>query len=120
MIVGAGDLIGASVFASAVANDQPTIDVMNDVGLDASAVGNHEFDKGWADLRDRVIGTRTRTRSGTISAANCYNAGTTTPALPEYQVFHGRRCHGSASSARSRWRRRRSWAPSGSRTCRVR
>ena len=31
LIVGAGDLIGASVFASAVANDQPTIDVMNDI-----------------------------------------------------------------------------------------
>ena len=47
LIVGAGDLIGASAFASASANDQPTIDVMNEVGLDASAVGNHEFDKGW-------------------------------------------------------------------------
>ncbi len=56
LVVGAGDLIGASAFASAVANDQPTIDVMNEVGMDASAVGNHEFDKGWPDLRDRVIG----------------------------------------------------------------
>jgi 5'-nucleotidase len=56
LLLGAGDLIGASVFASAVANDQPTIDVMNAMELDASAVGNHEFDKGWADLRDRVIG----------------------------------------------------------------
>ena len=56
LLVGAGDLIGASEFASAIANDQPTIDVMNTLGLDVSAVGNHEFDKGWADLRDRVIG----------------------------------------------------------------
>jgi 5'-nucleotidase len=44
LVVGAGDLIGASLFASASAGDQPTIDVMNEVGLDASAVGNHEFD----------------------------------------------------------------------------
>ena len=29
IVVGAGDLIGASTFASAVADDQPTIDVMN-------------------------------------------------------------------------------------------
>jgi 2',3'-cyclic-nucleotide 2'-phosphodiesterase (5'-nucleotidase family) len=56
LMVGAGDLIGASEFASAIQNDQPTIDVMNVLGLDASAVGNHEFDKGWAVLRDRVIG----------------------------------------------------------------
>ena len=57
LVVGAGDLIGASTFASAVANDQPTIDVMDAIGMNASAVGNHEFDKGWPDLRDRVIGT---------------------------------------------------------------
>ena len=57
LLVGAGDLIGASEFASAVDDDQPTIDVLNALGLDASAVGNHEFDQGWADLRDDVIGT---------------------------------------------------------------
>ena len=28
---------------------------MNAMDLDVSAVGNHEFDKGLADLRDRVI-----------------------------------------------------------------
>ena len=56
LLVGAGDLIGASEFASSVQQDQPTIDVLNALGLDASAVGNHEFDQGFADLRDRVIG----------------------------------------------------------------
>src|SRR4051812_29337388 len=39
LIVGAGDFIGASLFASAVAQDQPTIDVFNELGLDVSAVG---------------------------------------------------------------------------------
>ena len=57
IVVGAGDLIGASTFASAVANDEPTIDVMNQIGMKASAVGNHEFDKGWTDLHDRVLGS---------------------------------------------------------------
>src|SRR3546814_10811844 len=57
ILVGAGDLIGASEFASAIDDDQPTIDVLNALGLDASSVGNHEFDKGWGDLRDRVIGS---------------------------------------------------------------
>jgi 5'-nucleotidase len=85
LIVGAGDLIGASVFASASANDQPTIEVMNEIGMDASAVGNHEFDKGWADLRDRVIGTAPNAK-WTYLAANVYKKGTTTPVLPEYAV----------------------------------
>jgi 5'-nucleotidase len=88
LIVGAGDLIGASVFASAVANDQPTIDVMNEVGMDASAVGNHEFDKGWPDLRDRVIGpTATPNAHWAYLGANVYKKGTQTPALPEYATY---------------------------------
>ncbi len=56
LVIGAGDFIGASLFASAVAADQPTIDVINELGVDVSAVGNHEFDQGLADLTDRVIG----------------------------------------------------------------
>jgi len=51
----AGDLIGASTFESFVANDKPTIDALNEAGLDVSAVGNHEFDQGYDDLVNRVI-----------------------------------------------------------------
>ena len=76
------------MFASAVANDQPTIDVMNEVGMDASAVGNHEFDKGWPDLRDRVIGpTATPNAHWAYLGANVYKKGTQTPALPEYATY---------------------------------
>ncbi|WDH79541.1 ExeM/NucH family extracellular endonuclease [Microbacterium esteraromaticum] len=50
----AGDLIGASTFTSFINNDEPTIDALNAAGLDVSAAGNHEFDQGWEDLRDRV------------------------------------------------------------------
>ena len=49
--VSAGDLIGASPFVSAYFLDEPTIDAMNLVGLSFNAVGNHEFDKGGAELR---------------------------------------------------------------------
>ena len=88
LVVGAGDLIGASVFASAVANDQPTIDVMNEIDVDASAVGNHEFDKGWADLRDRVIGpSGSHNATWDYLGANVYQKGTTTPVLPEYATY---------------------------------
>jgi 5'-nucleotidase len=51
----AGDLIGASTFDSFIQNDKPTIDALNEAGLDVSAVGNHEFDKGYDDLMNRVI-----------------------------------------------------------------
>lgn len=51
----AGDLIGASTFESFIQQDKPTIDALNASGLDVSAVGNHEFDKGYADLTDRVM-----------------------------------------------------------------
>ena len=49
----AGDNIGASLFSSSSDGDLPTIDVLNALGLQSS-VGNHEFDKGYADLTGRV------------------------------------------------------------------
>jgi len=51
----AGDLIGATTFESFINEDKPTIDVFNEMDLDVSAVGNHELDKGYADLVDRVM-----------------------------------------------------------------
>lgn len=85
-LLSAGDNIGASLFASALAQDQPTIDILNALDLKTSAVGNHEFDGGFADLTDRVIAGRTNARWSYLGA-NVYQAGTTTPALPEYDVF---------------------------------
>ncbi|MGJ4049640.1 bifunctional metallophosphatase/5'-nucleotidase [Corynebacterium macclintockiae] len=52
--VSAGDNIGGSPFESSILKDEPTIKALNQVGLEASAVGNHEFDQGWKDLNDRV------------------------------------------------------------------
>ncbi|MFC5179587.1 ExeM/NucH family extracellular endonuclease [Nocardioides taihuensis] len=51
----AGDLIGASTFDSFIAHDKPTIDALNEAGLQVSAAGNHEFDQGYRDLVDRVM-----------------------------------------------------------------
>lgn len=48
--VAAGDLIGASPLNSAYFLDEPTIDAMNLLGLELASVGNHEFDKGSAEL----------------------------------------------------------------------
>ncbi|WP_433793224.1 ExeM/NucH family extracellular endonuclease [Actinoplanes sp. CA-252034] len=52
--ISAGDNIGASTFISAIDKDNPTIDALNAGGLAVSAVGNHEFDQGIADLTGRV------------------------------------------------------------------
>jgi 5'-nucleotidase len=50
IFVAAGDLIGASPLLSALFHDEPTVESLSLMGLDVSAVGNHEFDKGKAEL----------------------------------------------------------------------
>jgi len=50
LVVSAGDLTGASQLTSAIYDDEPTIDVMNTMGLDVAGVGNHEFDRGLSTL----------------------------------------------------------------------
>jgi 5'-nucleotidase len=50
IFVAAGDLVGATPLVSALFHDEPTIESMNLMGLEASAVGNHEFDKGSVEL----------------------------------------------------------------------
>ncbi|MFS0705076.1 ExeM/NucH family extracellular endonuclease [Cellulomonas sp. 179-A 9B4 NHS] len=82
----AGDNIGASLFASSVQRDQPTIDVLNALDLAASAVGNHEFDGGYDDLVDRVVAGGGNAEFPYLGA-NVYRAGTTTPALDEYALL---------------------------------
>lgn len=51
LTVAAGDLIGASPFVSANFLDEPAIMALNLVQLDIAAVGNHEFDRGIAELQ---------------------------------------------------------------------
>jgi 5'-nucleotidase len=51
LVVGAGDLIGATPLISAAYHDEPTIEVMNKIGLDVASVGNHEFDEGYKELK---------------------------------------------------------------------
>ncbi|WP_230462893.1 ExeM/NucH family extracellular endonuclease [Micromonospora sp. CP22] len=78
--VSAGDNIGASTFISAIDDDNPTIDALNQAGLLVSAVGNHEFDKGMADLTGRVTDRAAFPHLG----ANVYRGDTR--ALPAYSV----------------------------------
>ncbi|GIE37736.1 multifunctional nuclease/2',3'-cyclic-nucleotide 2'-phosphodiesterase/5'-nucleotidase/3'-nucleotidase [Actinoplanes lobatus] len=75
-----GDNIGASTFISAIDNDNPTIDALNAGGLAVSAVGNHEFDKGLADLVGRVSDRA----DFPLLGANVYKDGKRV--LPAYDV----------------------------------
>ncbi|MDP4501218.1 bifunctional metallophosphatase/5'-nucleotidase [Nonomuraea turcica] len=49
--VAQGDLIGATPLISAAYHDEPSIEFMDKLGLKVAAVGNHEFDEGYAELR---------------------------------------------------------------------
>ncbi|PKW13751.1 bifunctional metallophosphatase/5'-nucleotidase [Saccharopolyspora spinosa] len=51
MVLSTGDNIGASPLSSALFHDEPTIDVLNTMGITASVVGNHELDEGYNELK---------------------------------------------------------------------
>lgn len=51
LVIAAGDLISASPLASSLFLDEPTVGVMNRIRLDFAGVGNHEFDRGWRELK---------------------------------------------------------------------
>lgn len=108
LVVAAGDLIGASPLVSSLFHDEPTIDVLNQLGLAVSAVGNHEFEKGRdelfrlqrggcfppsADGRQGVVGRDTCMSDGRFEGAkfrylgaNVIDRRSGRPLLPAYDV----------------------------------
>jgi 5'-nucleotidase len=50
LTVAAGDLVGASPLVSAAFHDEPSIELMDELGLQLTSVGNHEFDEGVTEL----------------------------------------------------------------------
>ena len=54
--VDAGDLVGATPVLSNLFYDEPTVEVMNEIGLDVQTVGNHEFDRGQDEILRRRDG----------------------------------------------------------------
>jgi 5'-nucleotidase len=51
LTAGAGDMVGASPPLSAAFHDEPAIETLNLLRMDVTAVGNHEFDEGVAELK---------------------------------------------------------------------
>jgi 5'-nucleotidase len=88
LVVGAGDLVGATPLASGLFHDEPTIEVLNQIGLDVSSVGNHEFDKGRTELlRLQYGGCYPRPAdgsSGVVGVDTCMNVGTFSGASFQY------------------------------------
>jgi 5'-nucleotidase len=97
VFVAAGDLIGATPLLSALFFDEPTLESLTAMGLHMSAVGNHEFDNGWAELLRRQNGGCHPTQGcrgpapfkGTgfqYLAASTIDTATGKTLLPPYQV----------------------------------
>ncbi len=89
-LISAGDNIGASLFASSIFEDSPTIDVLNAMGLNVSTIGNHELDKGYQTFLDwYVTGADPAVSPAAFSyvAANLYDSVTGDPVGPEYEII---------------------------------
>jgi 5'-nucleotidase len=78
VVVGAGDLIGATPLISASFFDEPAIETLNRIGLEFSAVGNHEFDQSATELQ-RLQNGGCKTVAGVQSANSCKGAAVGTP-----------------------------------------
>jgi 5'-nucleotidase len=77
-VVAAGDLVGASPPVSALFADEPAVEALNRIGLEFSAVGNHEFDRGADELRRLQRGGCRAVATG-ADAASCRGAPVGTP-----------------------------------------
>ncbi|KQQ47742.1 multifunctional 2',3'-cyclic-nucleotide 2'-phosphodiesterase/5'-nucleotidase/3'-nucleotidase [Duganella sp. Leaf126] len=100
LLVGAGDLVGASPAISSMWADEPTIGAMNLLGLRASSVGNHEFDAGRVELLRQQNGGCKSPRADKACqyapdfggarfaylAANVIDTATRQPVLPAYKI----------------------------------
>lgn len=78
VVVGAGDFIGASPLISALFFDEPTVETLNKIGLEFNAVGNHEFDKGAAELR-RLQNGGCKITNGVPDPNSCKGLGSNAP-----------------------------------------
>ncbi len=78
VVVGAGDFIGASPLISALFFDEPAVETLNKIGVEFNAVGNHEFDKGSAELK-RLQNGGCKMTSGAVDPNSCKGLGSAAP-----------------------------------------
>ncbi|KZE63829.1 bifunctional metallophosphatase/5'-nucleotidase [Fictibacillus phosphorivorans] len=92
LIVHAGDMVGASSPTSALLQDEPTVEIMNEMGFDVGTLGNHEFDEG-VDEMMRLINGGSHEKTGDFEGANfpyvvanVVDKETKKPILPPYTI----------------------------------
>lgn len=104
LLVGAGDMIGASPALSAMWADEPTLGALDLLGLTVTSVGNHEFDQGRLELLRQQKGGCASPRpdkacrfDGSYAgakfsylAANVIDANTRKPLLPAYRILESK------------------------------
>ena len=78
VVVGAGDMIGATPLISSLFHDEPSVETLNRIGLEFNAVGNHEFDKGSPELL-RLQRGGCKMVDGKVDVNSCQGAKVGTP-----------------------------------------
>ncbi|WP_338453372.1 5'-nucleotidase C-terminal domain-containing protein [Niallia oryzisoli] len=92
LMVEVGDAVGASAPTSALLQDEPTIEFLNELGFDVGTVGNHEFDEGVEEMMRLIYGGEhevTGTFEGAnfpITVANVMDKETGEHILPPYVI----------------------------------
>lgn len=105
LVIGAGDMIGGSPPISSLWADEPTLAALDLMGLDLSAVGNHELDQGKAELLRQIEGGCASPRpdkacqfdkayQGTIFPYLSANLMDRKTAKPLFQPYRIERAHG--------------------------
>lgn len=69
LLVHSGDMVGASSPTSALMQDEPTVEIMNELGFDVGTLGNHEFDEGVQEMMRLIDGGR-HEKTGDFEGAN--------------------------------------------------
>jgi 2',3'-cyclic-nucleotide 2'-phosphodiesterase/3'-nucleotidase/5'-nucleotidase len=92
----AGDAVGASSPVSALLQDEPTIEILNEIGFDIGTFGNHEFDEGVTEMLRLINGgshPKTVEKYGVFEgasfpyiSANVINSTTKEPLIAPYLV----------------------------------
>jgi len=78
VVVGAGDLIGATPLISSLFFDEPSVETLNRIGLEFSSVGNHEFDRGSVELL-RLQNGGCKQTAGAVDPNSCKGGTVGTP-----------------------------------------
>ncbi|HEU5139199.1 MAG TPA: 5'-nucleotidase C-terminal domain-containing protein [Bacillales bacterium] len=92
LLVHAGDAVGASPPISALLQDEPTIEILNELGFDVGTVGNHEFDEGVQEMLRLINGVYNEKTgyfegaSFPYTVANVVDSDTGDPILPPYVI----------------------------------